>query len=175
MYSQIVEYAKKLISSDTIDDPIICPQCMKLGHYFRFQCSDTFNQSLVSYNNGDVTSEVLEYIIFQGAHELIIHVISRINSEDSVLIKIAYEILQRISWYSHEHFSENTLIMRSKAWRKPVAHKVTCLQEISLEKDEVPSQEEDEHEEEPLILEDMQLIDMWEQVDYCSGNLSNLF
>ena len=127
MYSQIVEYAKKLISLDTIDDPIICPQCMKLGHYFHFQCSDTFNQSSVSYNNGDVTSEILEYIIFEGAHELIIYVISCINSKDSVLIKTAYEILQCISWYSHERFSENTLIVRSKARRKPVAHKVTCL------------------------------------------------
>ena len=68
--------------------------------------------------------------------------------------------------------------------------------EISLEKDEVPSQEEGEHEEElqiplkedeassqqedeyehePQILEDMQLLDMWEKVDYCSRNLSSLF
>ena len=49
------------------------------------------------------------------------------------------------------------------------------VQEIPLEKDEVPSQEEDEYEEELLIFEDMQLLDMWQQVDYCSGNLSNLF
>ena len=49
------------------------------------------------------------------------------------------------------------------------------IQETPLEKDEVPPQEEDEHEEELLILEDMQLLDMWEQVDYCSGNLSSSF
>ena len=173
MYSQIVDYAQKLIPSDTNNDPIICPQCLKFGHYFRFQCSDTFNQSLVSYKNGDTTSEVLEYIIFEGAHELIIHVISHIKSEDSILIKMAYKILQHISWYCQEHFSENALIMRAR--HRTVVPYVNRLQEIPLEKDEVPSQEEDEHEEELLILEDMQLLDMWEQVDYCSGNLSSSF
>ena len=45
------------------------------------------------------------------------------------------------------------------------------IHETPLEKDEVPSQEEDEHEEELMIFEDMQLMDMYEQVDHCSGNL----
>ena len=63
MYCQVIHLAHKLCSSYTI----FCPHCMVAGH-FSFQCSHTYNESLVSYENGDATSEVLEYVLYKGAH-----------------------------------------------------------------------------------------------------------
>jgi hypothetical protein len=128
MYCDVMEYAQRLSSSNIISDIIVCPQCLKFGH-FCFQCSHTYDESLVSYNNGDATSESLEYVSFEGAHELLIHIIPRMTSEDSFLSKMAYETLQHIFWYCQENFSKNALIMKSKPRCKAVVPEVNRLQE----------------------------------------------
>ena len=43
---------------------------MSAGHFY-FQCSHTHYEALVAYNNGDATSEILEYVLYEGAHELL--------------------------------------------------------------------------------------------------------
>ena len=43
---------------------------MPAGH-FCFQFPHTYDESLVSCNNGDATSEILEYVLYEGANELL--------------------------------------------------------------------------------------------------------
>jgi hypothetical protein len=148
MYCDVVEYAQRLSSSDIISDTVICPQCLKFGH-FCFQCSHTYDESQASYNNGDATSESLEYVIFEGAHELLIHIISRMTSEDNFLLEMAYETLQHILWYCQEHFSKNVFIMKSKACCKAVVPEVNRLQNLKkkMKMDKDPTSESDEDQQ----------------------------
>ena len=152
MYCQIIKCAKKLCSSYKM----ICPHCMTARH-LGFQCSNAYNESLVSYKNGDATSEILEYVLYEGAHELLETILVLMMRGDSFYLQMAHITTRYIVERCYEFGDTN------------------MIQETPLEKNEVPPQEEDEHEEELLILEDMQLLDMWEQVDYCSGNLSSSF
>jgi hypothetical protein len=105
-----------------------------------FQCSHTYDESQASYNNGDATSESLEYVIFEVSHDLLIHIISRMTSEENFRLEMAYETMQQIFGYCQEHFSKNALIMKSKARCKAVLPKDNFLQE---------SQQEDENDEDP--------------------------
>ena len=63
MYYQVICCAHTLCSSYQI----ICLHCMCDGH-FCFQCSRTYDESLVSYNSSDANSEVIEYVLYEGSH-----------------------------------------------------------------------------------------------------------
>ena len=66
MYYQVICYAHTLCSSYQI----ICLHCMCAGHFF-FQCSRTYDEFVASYNSSDANSEVIEYVLYEGAHELL--------------------------------------------------------------------------------------------------------
>jgi hypothetical protein len=61
------------------------------------------------------------------------------TSEGSFLLEMAYETLQHILWYCQEHFSKNTLIMKSKARFKAAVPNVNRLHVSQEEKDEDPT------------------------------------
>jgi hypothetical protein len=98
MYCHVMQYAERLSSSNTI----VCPQCMIAGHFW-FQCSHTYNESLVSYNNGDATSEVLEYVLYESAHEVVRIIIVLMMREDSFHLNLSYETIHCIVNCCQEH------------------------------------------------------------------------
>ena len=141
MYCQVIHLAHKLCSSYTI----FCPHCMTAGH-FSFQCSHTYNESLVSYENGDATSEVLEYVLYKGAHELQRKIMVLMMSEDSFSLEMAYETTQYIADYCQKHFSGNALVIKSKEICKTIVSETNILQEPHDNKEEHQKGEvEDKH------------------------------
>ncbi len=66
MYYQLICCAHTLCSSYQI----ICLQCMCAGH-FCFRCSHTYDESLASFYSNDANREVIEYVLYEGAHELL--------------------------------------------------------------------------------------------------------
>ena len=124
MYYQ-VNYCAHILSSSY---KIICPNCISAGH-FHFQCSQTYDESLVSYNNGDATSEILEFVLYKGSHELLRKVMVLMMSGHSEFLQMAYETLQYIVDHCQDHLSENALVIESKERRKSVVPKNNHLQE----------------------------------------------
>ena len=105
------------------------------ARHFVFQCSHTYDESLASYNNGDATSEILEYVLFKGAHELLRKVMVLMMSGHSEFLQMAYETLQYIVDHCQEHLSENALVIEGKEQRKSIVPKNNHLQE-SQDKEE---------------------------------------
>ena len=109
MYCQLIKCAKKLCSSYKM----ICPHCMTAGH-LGFQCSHAYNESLVSYKSGDATSEILEYVLYEGAHELLETILVLMMREDSFYLQMAHITTRYIVERCEECLSENALAIKSK-------------------------------------------------------------
>jgi hypothetical protein len=58
---------------------------------FSFQFSRTYDASLVSYNNGDTTSEILEFVLYKGAYELLRKLMVLMMSGHSEFLQMEYE------------------------------------------------------------------------------------
>jgi hypothetical protein len=108
---------------------------MCAGH-FCFQCSHAYNESLVSYNSSDANSEVIEYVLYEGAHELLRKIMILMMSSDDEFVQMAYESFQYIVEYCQEHLGENALVLESKARCKAVVPEDNHLQESRDENEE---------------------------------------
>ena len=101
---------------------------MTAGH-FSIQCSHTYYESLASYDNGDATSEVLEYVLYESAHELLRKIMVLIMSEDSFSLQMAYTTTQYIVDCWQERLSGNALVIKSKVPCETIAPETNHLQE----------------------------------------------
>jgi hypothetical protein len=66
MFYQVICCAHTLCSSYQI----ICPQYMCAKNFF-FQCYHTYYETLASFYSKDVNREIIEYVLYEGAHELL--------------------------------------------------------------------------------------------------------
>jgi hypothetical protein len=82
--------------------------------YFLFQCSNTYYESLAFFHSNDANGELIEYILYKCAHELLRKIIIVMMSSDDEFLQMAYEYLQYIVDSCHKHLSDNTLMIKSK-------------------------------------------------------------
>jgi hypothetical protein len=54
------------------------------------------------------------YILYKGAHELLLKIIILMMSIDNVFLLMAYKTLQYIVDYCHEHLIDNALLIKCK-------------------------------------------------------------
>ena len=108
---------------------------MCAGHLC-FQCSRTYDESVASYNSSNADSEVIEYVLYEGATELLQKIMILMMSSDNEFLQMAYETLQYIVEYCQEHLSENALVVESKARCKAIVPEDNHLQESRDENEE---------------------------------------
>ena len=94
---------------------------MCAGH-FCFQCSHTYDESLASFYSNDANREVIEYVLYEGAHD--------------EFLQMEYKTWQYIVEYCQGHLSENALVIKSKEQCRFVVPENNHLQESQDEKEE---------------------------------------
>jgi hypothetical protein len=82
----------------------------------------------VSYDN-DATSEVLEYVLYESAHELLRKIMILMMSDDSFSLQMTYTTTQYIVNCCQERFSGNALVIKSKEQCETIAPETNHLQE----------------------------------------------
>ena len=57
--------------------------------HFCFQCSHTYDESLVCFYSNDANREVIESVLYKGAHELLQNIMILIMSSDDEFLQMA--------------------------------------------------------------------------------------
>jgi hypothetical protein len=78
--------------------------------HFCFQCCHTCDESLASFVSNDANREGIEYVLYEGSHELLWEIMILMMSSDNGILQMAYEALQYIVEYCQEH------LMRLQLW-----------------------------------------------------------
>ena len=139
-----VDYCSQMLSSLK---RIKCYDCMSSSSsHFGYECTPAFDEFIISdtYKDGN-NKELLEYIVYEGSHELLQRIIILTKSSDSEDLERAHEIMEYIVDYCQEHLSENAIV-ESNERCKTVAPETNHLQEAQDE-----FVEDEEHEEKEAV------------------------